>query len=213
MEKGDFIRIDYVGRIKDTREIFDLTNEEVAKNEKIFNPDVKYKPVPIIVGEKFVIKGLDEELLKMSVGEKKIITVEPENAFGERNPKLVKVFPVAFFKKQKINPASGLIVNMSGVKGRVQSCNSGWVRVDFNNPLAGKSIEYEVEVKEKIDNQTEQIKSLFEFFGMDVKVDIKDNIAEIEMKKSIPNQLKEKISSLITKYVKGCEKVKFIEVY
>jgi len=68
MEKGDFIRIDYVGRIKDTREIFDLTNEEVAKNEKIFNPDVKYKPVPIIVGEKFVIKGLDEELLKMSVG-------------------------------------------------------------------------------------------------------------------------------------------------
>lgn len=52
MNTGDFIYIDFIGGVKDTREIFDVTVEDVAKKENVYNPDAKYKPIPIIVDDK-----------------------------------------------------------------------------------------------------------------------------------------------------------------
>jgi len=213
MQKGDFVRIDYVGKVKDTNEIFDLTNEEIAKKENVFIKGRKYKPIPIIVGEGFVLKGLDEQIMKMNVGERKTVTINPENGFGERKAELIKVLPMSFFKKQKVTPAPGLVINVSGMRGRIQSVNSGRVRIDFNNPLAGKTLEYDIEIKEKIDDPKNKIESLFEFFGIDIKAEIKDGVAEIESEKSkITPELKEKTFSLITKYLK-IERVRFIEVF
>jgi len=112
MQKGEFVRISYIGRVNG--EIFDLTDEDVAKREKIFNPRIKYKPVPVIVGAGFVIPGLDEELEKMKVGEKKKVTIPAEKAFGQRKKELVKVVPESAFKKQNFKPKAGLIVDFSG---------------------------------------------------------------------------------------------------
>jgi FKBP-type peptidyl-prolyl cis-trans isomerase 2 len=218
MQKGDFVRIDYVGRVKDTREVFDLTIEDVAKKEKVFDPNMKYKAVPVIIGESFVIRGLDDELLKMGVGEKKNISLEPKEAFGERDPKMIKIIPKSAFRQQKFEPAPGMFINMSGFRGRIQSCDSGRVRVDFNNPLAGKALEYEVEIKEKITEPVSQIKAIFEFLGLsDISVKLSSETAEVEVSKALPPQIKEQISGLITKYVSNgsqkIEKVKFSEVY
>lgn len=218
MQKGDFIRIDYVGRVVETGEIFDLTIEEIAKKEKIFDPRIKYKPVPVIVGERFVLKGMDEELEKMKVGEKKEIKLSPEMAFGERDPKLIKIIPKSLFRKQNIDPIPGLVLNMSGYRGKVQSCDSGRIRVDFNNPLSGKEIGYEIEIKEKIENPEEQIKSIFEFLGIsDAGAKIESKTAEVELPRPIPAELKEHVASLITKHVSSkdgkIENVKFSEVY
>lgn len=218
MKKGDFVKIDYVGKIKDTGEIFDLTNEEVAKKEKVFDPKVRYGKVPLIVGERFVISGLDDELLNMEVGEKKKIVIKPENAFGQRDPKMIKVIPKSVFRKQKVDPVPGLIVDISGYKGRIQSSDSGRVRVDFNNPLAGKDLEYEVEIIEKIEKPDEQVKSIFEFMGVtDLQVKFSGQDVEIETKFSIPPHIKERITQLIKEHVsvegKKVERVKFSEVF
>ena len=62
MKEGDFVRIDYVGRIKGSGEIFDLTKEDVARKNGIYNPNMNYKPVPIIIGARMVIKGLEDAL-------------------------------------------------------------------------------------------------------------------------------------------------------
>lgn len=218
MKKGDFIRIDYVGRVKETGEIFDLTVEETAKKENILDPRIKYKPVPVIVGERFVIRGMDDELEKMNVGEKKKITISPELAFGERDPKMIKIIPKSVFRKQNIDPVPGLVLNMSGYRGKVQSCDSGRIRVDFNNPLSGKELEYELEIKEKIENPEEKIKSIFEFIGIsDASAKIEAKTAEVELPRPIPPELKEHVASLITKHVSSkdgkIENVKFSEVY
>ncbi len=210
MKKGDFVRINFIGRIKDTGEIFDLTYEDLAKKEGIYNEKVKYKPVPIIVGEGFLIKGLDNALLSMNVGEKKKIEVKPEDAFGERKPDLVKVFPVAFFERQNIKPKPGLVIDLGGMKGKIQSVDGGRVRVDFNNPLSGRVLEYEVEIVEKIEKPEDKIKAIFEYFGVDAKVKIDGDVAEIEA--YVPIQLKSKIISLVMKYG-GVKKVKLIETY
>jgi len=211
MKEGDFIRIDYVGRIKDTGEIFDLTIEEVAKKEGIYDEKREYKPVPIIVGENFVINGLDRALINMNVGEKKTIELKPEEAFGERRAELIKVFPLSFFEKQNVKPEPGMIVNISGIYGRIQSCESGRVRVDFNNPLAGKDIIYEVEIKEVVEDDKNRIEMILEYFGIKGNVNIKENSVEIECK-DVSKNIKKRIAELIKKYIKK-EVVKFIEVF
>lgn len=214
MKKGDFVKIDYVGRLE-SGEIFDLTDENLAKKEKIYNEKVKYKPVPVIVGAGFVIPGLDKALLEMKVGEKKNIKIQPEEGFGQRNPALVKVVPKSSFK-EKFEPQQGMVVDFSGIKGRIQSVSAGRIMVDFNNPLAGKVLAYELEIKESITDPYEEIKSIFDFFGIENVVSkIASGSVDIEAK--VPEQLKEKLSSLIIEYIKpedkSIEKVRFIDVY
>ena len=214
MKKGDCVKIDYIGKLE-SGEIFDLTNEELAKKENIYNEKMKYKPVPIIVGAGFVIPGLDKALLEMNVGEKKQIKIQPEKGFGQRNPALVKVVPRNSFK-EKFEPRQGMVVDFSGIKGRIQSVSAGRIMVDFNNPLAGKALLYELEIKEKIDDDNQKIKSIFEFFGIEkLETKINNDVVDIEVK--VPEQLKEKISSLIIENIKPAnkdlQKVRFIDVY
>jgi len=211
VDKGDFIKIDYVGRLE-SAEIFDLTNEELAKKEKVYNPKIKYRPVPVIVGAGFVIPGLERALLEMKLNEKRTVEIKPEDGFGMRNPKLVKVVPRNAFKGD-FEPKQGLVVDFSGIKGRIQSVSAGRVMVDFNNPLAGKKLKYELEIRERIEDPIKQVESIFDFFGIE-KVDVKinENMVDIEVK-NLPAELKKKISSLVTEYVSGLNKVRFIETY
>ena len=84
MEKGDFIRIAYVGRLE-SGEILDLTDEELAKKEGIFNKKARYVPIPVIIGAGFVLPGLEKALEGMGLNEKKDVMVEPKDGFGERD--------------------------------------------------------------------------------------------------------------------------------
>lgn len=213
MQEGDFIEIDYVGKIKDTGEIFDLTDEKLAKENGIYNEKVKYKPAKIIIGEKFVIKGLDELLKKMKVGEEKTETIKPEDGFGNRDAKLVKIVSEAELKKQKITPYPGMILDLGNMKARIQSVNSGRVRMDFNHPLAGRDLEYKIKINRKIEDKEEMVKVISEFFGgEDLIPKISENKIEIEEKKQIPEESKKKAAELIKKYLKF-EKVDFIRSF
>ena len=82
--------------------------------------------------------------------------------------------------------------------------------------MAGKVLAYELEIKETIEDPVQEIKSIFEFFGVEnVESKIANGVVDIETK--IPEQLKEKVSSLVIEYVKpeqkDIEKVRFIDVY
>jgi len=214
MNNGDFVRIDYVGRLE-TGEIFDLTKEDLAKKEKVYNKNIKYKPIPIIIGKGFVIPGLDKALLDMNVGDKKNVEVSPEDGFGQRDPKLIRVLPKKVFKD--FEPRQGLVVDFGGMKGRIQSVTGNRIRVDFNNPLAGKKLLYEIAITEKIADPSEQIKASMEFFGIDnVEVKIEDNSASISCI-ALPKEIKDRLSKIILDNVKindkNLEKIQFIETY
>jgi len=216
MEDGDFIRIDYIGRVSESREIFDLTKEDVAKKEGIFNPDFKYAPVPVVIGGNFVVKGLEDELKKMKLGEKKKIVVKPEEAFGERRPEFIKLVSRAEFKKQDLDPYPGMPVNINRLAGRVLSVSGGRVRVDFNHPLAGKTLEYEVEIKEKITTDLDKVKAILEFFMKDdknVEIEIKETIAEIKMKKDVLRRTKRAIAENMMKWIKHIKTVRFLDEF
>ncbi|WP_461864315.1 FKBP-type peptidyl-prolyl cis-trans isomerase [Thermococcus sp.] len=167
IKKGDVIRLQYTGKIKETGEIFDTTFEEVAKDAGIYSEKGIYGPVPIAVGAGHVIKGLDEQLEGLEVGKKYEIAVPPEKGFGRRDPRLIKTFTLGQFRRQGLYPFPGMDVEVTTeggkkLKGRVLSVSSGRVRVDFNHPYAGKTLIYEVEILEKIDDPIEKVKGLIE---------------------------------------------------
>lgn len=213
MQDGDFVEIDYVGRLKDTGEIFDLTDEKAAKESGIYNKDFKYGPIKVIIGEGFVLKGLDEVIKEMKIGEEKTAVLPPEKAFGPRKAELVKVVPEAELKRQKINPVPGMILDMGEVKARIQSVNSGRVRIDFNNPLAGRDLEYKIKVNRKIEDNEEKANAIVEFFCREAaSVKVKEKEVEVDEKTQLPEKLRERIAELIKKYV-GVEKVEFKRVF
>ncbi len=157
----DFIKINYTGRIKDGQ-VFDTSLEDVAKKEGIYDDHRVYTSLTVVVGEGTVVEGLDEALKAMKVGGKKKVEVPPEKGYGERKSSMVKLVPIKYFKQQKINPIPGMPVEIDNMRGRVQTVSGGRVRVDFNPELAGKTLEFDVEVVEKAESDKDKLAFLVE---------------------------------------------------
>jgi hypothetical protein len=106
------------------------------------------------------------------------------------------------------------------LRGRIVSNDGGRVKVDFNHPLAGKKLEYEIEIKSKITDTKEKVKSIINFFsGIDfekIDVQINQKTAEIQIKDKnvdFPLELRKRISENIKKWIKEIEKVRFISEF
>lgn len=210
MKKGDFVRINYIGRLE-SGEIFDLTDEAVAKKEGLYNSKIVYKPMPVIVGEGFMLPGIDKALLSIGVGEKKEVALEAEEGFGQRDARLVRTLPKKVFRDQRVEPRPGMVVEFANTRGRIQSVTSGRIRVDFNNPLAGKKLLYAMEITEKIEDPVEKIKALLEFFGAKGDVQIEGGEARITAR--LPQPLRERVSELVMRNMQDIKKISFIESY
>lgn len=148
MDKGSIIKINYVERVKTTGKVTETNIESVAKEAGIYDSDnpSRYRPTPTVVGSGRPTKGVDEALLGMQVGDRKRLQVPPEKAFGPRNPKLMDHAPMSSFIKQGIRPVRGLPVRTRRGLAIVRSTTGGRILLDFNHPLAGQTLDYDVEV-------------------------------------------------------------------
>ncbi len=159
IQKNDFIEIEFTG--KANNEIFDTTNKQEAKKIGI-NSDVK--PVIVSVGNEMLLKGLDENLEGKEINKKYSIKIEPEKAFGKRNSQLIKTIPMKIFKEKNMNPMPGMVFQMDNHMVRILSVSGGRVTADFNNPLAGKEVEYDFKILRKVEDTKEKINSIQDFF-------------------------------------------------
>ena len=148
--KGDFILLNYTAKIKETGDIFDTTFEEIAKKEQLYKEGEIYEPKLIVIGEGWVLKPLDESLLSMKLRKSQIVEISPEKAFGQRDPEKVKRVPLKHLTSKGKNPAMGMRVEYNGKMAIVRSIGAGRVLLDFNPPLAGKTLIYEAVVAKKI---------------------------------------------------------------
>jgi len=160
LQKGDFILIDYVGKVKETGEIFDTTMEEVAKKERLYKEGEIYEPKLVVLGEGWILKALEEELLKLDVGAKSTIEIPPEKAFGPRDPEKVRLVPLRRLVAKGITPQVGMRVEYDGKMATVRTVGAGRVQLDFNPPLAGKTLVYEVTIQKKLETKAEKINAL-----------------------------------------------------
>jgi FKBP-type peptidyl-prolyl cis-trans isomerase 2 len=163
---GDFVKIEYSAwRLADGKMIY-TTSRKLAEENDLFDKERAYVPQLVIVGKGSVIKGVENAVRSMGVNETKSVELEPRDAFGDKNPELVKVMPVGEFKKRDLNPYPGMQLDIDNAVAVVKSVNSGRVVVDANHPLAGERLRYEIRVVAKLDGDEERAKALAEAFSL-----------------------------------------------
>ena len=214
IKHGDFVTIEYTGKVDG--KIFDLTDEALAKKEKIYREHMKYGAVTIIVGRAQLIKGIDKALEGKKEGETFDIEIQPEDGFGKKSSKLIKIISAGMFKQQKVNPQPGMQVNIDGLIGHIISASSGRIIIDFNHPLAGKVLDYTITVKKIVVDAKHKVASVFDIYAgiasenLDIKEDSKKLIVHYKSKAQLHEQLREVIISDIKKYI-GFEEVELNE--
>ncbi|MFH1229684.1 MAG: FKBP-type peptidyl-prolyl cis-trans isomerase [Candidatus Aenigmatarchaeota archaeon] len=198
MQTNDFVIVNFSGKIKET-------NFEFDKGENL----------PLVVGVNYTLKGVDKALATMNVGEKKTVEILPEDGFGKRDEKLLRLVPMSEFKKHNTEPFPGMVLDADNMRGKVISVSGGRVKVDFNHPLSGKTLIYDLEVKEKLEGTENKVKGLLRMYtGSDDKIKVipKDKEIEIELPPLVNSLYKKKIADDVMRFI-GFEKVKFVEVF
>jgi peptidylprolyl isomerase len=160
LEKGNFILVDYTAKVKETGEVFDTTIEETAKKEHLYKEGEIYEPKLVVIGEGWVLKPLDESLLSMEIEKPNSVEISPAKAFGERDPDKVRRLSLRHLTEKGINPTLGMRVEYDGKMATVRTLGAGRVLLDFNPPLAGKTLIYEVTIKKKLETRQEKTSAL-----------------------------------------------------
>ncbi|MFA5259243.1 MAG: peptidylprolyl isomerase [Candidatus Pacearchaeota archaeon] len=159
IKKNDFVEIEFTGRANN--EIFDTTNKEEAKTLGI---EMEIKPLIASVGNQMIIKGFDDYLEGKELNKKYTLHLIPEKAFGKRNPQLLKTIPIRVFHEKQTNPVPGMTFQLDDHIAKILSVSGGRVIADFNNPLAGKDLEYEFTIKRLVEDDSEKVNALQDFF-------------------------------------------------
>ncbi len=182
VKRGDFIRLSYTGRLENG-DVFDTTNEDIAKENDLFAEGVSYAPIVVIAGENMVVAGLDEDVIGKASGYEGEVKIQPKDAFGERKPELVEVVPTRRFEKR---PTPGMRVSLDNKTGTVESVIGGRVRVDFNSPYAGKIISYQYTIEKIVDKTVEKVKGLFKYY---LNKDFDVSVVKKKVKVDMPYEL------------------------
>lgn len=185
-KKGDFIQINYTAKVKETGETFDTTLEEVAKKERLYKEGEIYEPKLIVIGEGWVLKTLDESLKSLQLKKLKTIEIPPDKAFGSRDPEKLKMVPLKRLRDKGITIQLGKRIEYEKKLATIRTVGAGRVTLDFNPPLAGKTLVYEVAAQKKLETLKEKITALIRrrIPVIDIikfKIDIKKTQATIQV--------------------------------
>ncbi len=214
IKKGDFIEVEYTGKLKEDNFVFDTTSEKTAKDKNIFNPYAQYGPTVVCIGKHQLIKGLDEDLEGKETGKEYTFELTPEKGFGKKSAQLLKLISMSAFKKGNTKPEPGMQVDVGGQIGTVKTVTGGRVTVDFNHPLAGKDLVYTVKVNKIVTDDSEKIKAMLSL-TLNLKKDkidvgVKDKKATVKMMK-IPEQYQPEMKKLVMDAVPTVKEVIFEE--
>jgi peptidylprolyl isomerase len=221
-EKGTLIFANYTARVKDTGEGIESTVEDEAKKLKIYEESKKYEPRLVAVGEGWLIAGLDAEVAKLSVGDRKEIELTPEKAFGVRDPTQIRMIPLRKFGEREHEITVGDSVEIDNRVGIVRFIGSGRAQVDFNHRLAGKSIVYDFQVLKTVDTDQDKVRALVDrrLVGEGTKASLE--MADGSLTVTIPDNLflleglqiiKRGIANDVFKFVPALTTLTFLEKF
>ena len=134
---GDTISVHYTGRFE---------------GGDVFDSSEGRPPLKFTVGAGQLVKGFDDAVVGMVAGDKKTINISPEEGYGERREDHVVDFPKANVPED-MKLEIGMTLQMSDQSGRpmpvvVEEILDDVVKLDVNHPLAGKTLEFDIEVVE-----------------------------------------------------------------
>ena len=223
-DKGSLILVDYTAKVKDSEDVFDTTIEADAKKYSIHEPNVKYQPKLVSIGEVSypVLKGLDEALAKTSVGDKLTVEVSPEKGFGERDAGKVRMIPTRKLGEDAEKVSVGDTIEVDNKRGIIRFIGSGRVQIDYNHRYAGKTILFEVNVIKSLDSPNDKVdgilKNRLPIEDTKVSFTLKDKEVSVDIPEEILRAdglqiMKHFIQLDIFKFVSTLEKVSFVETH
>ncbi len=200
IKKHDFVELEFTGRLKDTNEIFDTTDAKTAKDAQIFSEKADYSPIVICIGEGHILPGIDEFLEGKDFG-KYTLDLPAEKAFGKKNAKLIVMIPTSKFAEQGIQPVPGLRLNIDNRVGIIKTVTGGRCVVDFNHPLSGRDVIYELKVNKLVADKKVQVESVLKvLLGLrSPKVVVSEKKAKVtlpELPKPLLDELSKKLKEL-----------------
>lgn len=137
VKTGDTVRVHYHGRLT---------------NGTTFDSSEGRDPLQFKVGAGMVIKGFDNGVLDMAIGEKRTLNIPVEEAYGPKSEELIMDFPKANIPAD-LNPEVGMELQMSNPQGqvfpvKVAAVGGEFIKLDANHPLAGEPLIFDVELVE-----------------------------------------------------------------
>ena len=136
-KKGDTVRVHYTGKL--------TTGEQ-------FDSSAGREPLEFEVGAGMMIKGFDDAVVGMAIGDKKTINIQPNEAYGERNEQMIIEFPRSNFPDD-MTPEIGMQLMMNNSAGQqfpvtITEVQEEIVVLDANHMLAGKELVFDIEMVE-----------------------------------------------------------------
>jgi len=135
IKAGDTIRMDYTGRLE---------------NGEVFDSSVGRQPLEFTVGQGQLIPGIEKAVLGMQTGERKTVTLSPEEAYGPRRDDLIVEVPLSKIPPD-LNPEEGMQLQMTDQQGGtipavIFEVLDDSIRIDINHPLAGKTLIFDMQI-------------------------------------------------------------------
>ncbi len=145
VEQWDLVGINYIWSTDEW--VFDTNLPDVAEREGIFNPDRPYEALAFVVWEWRVIPWMESGVVWMSLNETKTFTIPSHDAYGERDEEYLQTYPLAEFIADWIEPALWeTYVIWWVLPWVVYAIDEEFVTLDFNSPLAGMDLTFEVTI-------------------------------------------------------------------
>ena len=143
---GSKVTVDYVGRFENGT-IFDTSIVAEAKAAGLTVP-AALSPLVFTVGEGMVIPGFEKAVVGMQVGQEKTVTIAPEQAYGPYNAENVVELNSTLLDQSAGAPEVGMAVSSaSGSRGFITAIGNATITIDFNPPLAGKTLVFKIILK------------------------------------------------------------------
>ena len=121
-------------------------------DDQVIDTTFDKKPATLIVGDGNLPEGFEGLLVGLEAGAKDTFTVSPENAFSQPNPNNIQTMKRSEFAKD-MELEVGMVVsfadaNQAELPGVIKTVEDNLVVVDFNHPLAGQALKFQVEILE-----------------------------------------------------------------
>lgn len=223
VKQGDFVLVNYTLKVKESGETVDTTYDTVAKDAHLHREDSVYGPKFIILGEGWLPKGLEDSLVGLDQGKQTSVELPPEKGFGARDPAKMRLVPLRRFRDKGIDPVPGAQVEFDGRPAVVRAVGAGRVQVDYNHPLAGRTLIYDVSVEKVLEEGDEKMRNIIARRIPEVeksKFEIEKTGDEVII--GVPEEAfylsglqvaKKSVSSDLQKYFPDLETISFREVF
>lgn len=147
---GDSVTLEYTGRLDDGT-VFDTSRASVAEETGLAEaqPDREYGPLTAEIGAEQIIKGLEDGLIGLEVGDTPTIAIPPEKAYGEWSDDNVQEFDTEELRGmigEQALEEGAYLESQSGHHGEITDISEETVTVDFNPQLAGETLEFDIEI-------------------------------------------------------------------